>query len=123
VGGAVTKVDEGGQQAVDEHQAMVRTATYGPLPWSGSQAGLVSSRHNGPISATSSAITPAVRPVIRRLLMITARVGFPTTRPCQPSRNQRSPRLPCTSSSGDVVVQHVQDALWAQPVRPPGAGP
>lgn len=37
--------------------------------------------HNGPTSATSSAITSAVRPVIRRLLMTTARVAFPTTQP------------------------------------------
>lgn len=36
---------------------------------------------NGPTSATSSAITSAVRPVIRRLPMTSARVEFPTTQP------------------------------------------
>lgn len=41
VGGAVTKMNEGGQEAVDEHQAVFRTATHGPLPWSGSKPGLV----------------------------------------------------------------------------------
>jgi hypothetical protein len=37
--------------------------------------------HNRPTSATSSAITSAVRPVIRRLPMITAPVASPTTQP------------------------------------------
>lgn len=41
VGNPVTKVDQGGQQAVDEHQAVFRTAAHGPLPRSGSKPGLV----------------------------------------------------------------------------------
>lgn len=37
--------------------------------------------HNGRTSGTSSAITSAVKPVIRRLPMTSARVEFPTTQP------------------------------------------
>ncbi|MFE9674677.1 hypothetical protein ACFYO5_11255 [Streptomyces sp. NPDC006259] len=37
----MTKMDEGGQQAVDEHQAMFRPATHDPLPRPRGQLGLV----------------------------------------------------------------------------------
>ncbi len=34
-------MDQGGQQSVDEHQLVLRTSTYGPLPLPGYEPGLV----------------------------------------------------------------------------------
>ncbi|WP_327720283.1 hypothetical protein OG381_36760 [Streptomyces sp. NBC_00490] len=37
----MTEMDQGGQQPVDEHQLVLRTSAYGPLPWPGYEPGLV----------------------------------------------------------------------------------
>ncbi|WP_260470748.1 hypothetical protein [Streptomyces sp. RP5T] len=37
----MTEMDQGGQQPVDEHQLVLRTSTYGPLPLPGDEPGLL----------------------------------------------------------------------------------
>ncbi len=77
----VAKVHERGQQPVDEDQAVLRTGAHRTLPCRDASPAWCRSCHNGPTSATSSAITAADTPVILRSLMIAMRVTFPTTQP------------------------------------------
>ena len=77
----VTRMDERGQEQADEHQPVLRAGGYGPLPRSSGSLAWRRSCHNGPISSISSAVTPAVSPVIRQMLVITTLVELPTTRP------------------------------------------
>ncbi len=98
----MAQMHERGQEPVDEHQPVLRCLTSStvtslrkpgvrssagpPAPtarFRGLEASLAWCRscHNGPTSATSSAITSADRPVILRSLTIAARDAFPTTQP------------------------------------------
>ncbi|GLW04756.1 hypothetical protein Slala05_83860 [Streptomyces lavendulae subsp. lavendulae] len=77
----VAKMNQRGQEPVDEDQTVLRASANGPLARPGLQPRLMSFLpYNGPTSATSSAITSDDSPVILRSLMITARAPFPTTR-------------------------------------------
>jgi hypothetical protein len=79
---AVAKVHERGQEPVDEKPCGASHQRQ-PHAFRALEASLAWCRpcHNGPTSATSSAITAADRPVILRSLMLAVRVTFPTTRP------------------------------------------
>ncbi|GAA2955436.1 hypothetical protein GCM10010478_64370 [Streptomyces erythrogriseus] len=75
----VSEMHEGDQKPVDEDQPVLRTRADSTLPRPDASLAWCRSCHNGPRSATSSAITSADRPVILRPLMIAARDAFPTT--------------------------------------------
>lgn len=79
VGGPVAKMDQRGQQPVDEHQPCFAPAPRAPFRGLDASLAWCRSCHNGPTSKTSSAITSADRQVIRRLLTITARDALSTT--------------------------------------------
>ncbi|WP_186568476.1 hypothetical protein [Streptomyces sp. T12] len=78
----MSKMDECGQEPVDERQPVFRACAHGPFPRPGGEPGLVtlvpqrtycSDEFSNHLSWT--------RPVIRRSLMIAARDAFPTTSP------------------------------------------
>ncbi|MEU0235661.1 MULTISPECIES: hypothetical protein [unclassified Streptomyces] len=77
----VTEMDESGQEPVDEHRLVLSTGAYGPLPRSRGQRGPVTLMPQRAQPSDKFSDHSVGKPVIRRLLMITARDTFPATRP------------------------------------------
>lgn len=112
--GSVAEVHEGGQEPVDEDQPVLRPAPIARFRGRDASLARCRSCHNGPSSATSSAITPADRPVILRSLMIAARDAFATTRRWSTIRNSTPHRLACTSSLGELSTAGVTRPVGRQ---------
>ncbi|MCX4564428.1 hypothetical protein OHA02_50700 [Streptomyces phaeochromogenes] len=75
----MTKVDEGGQESIDEDQLVFRPGTHGPATGTRRETSLVPLVPQRADLRDKFGDHTGLQPVIRWLRMITARARFPTT--------------------------------------------